>query len=980
MQRSRIVFLSLSLSSFFPLLYALPTQAAPTDSDGDGVLDSLDILPCDATVVSQQAFPALGTFATIAFEDQWPSLGDFDFNDLVVDHNTEIYKNAAGQTTRLRLTYHPRAMGAAFDNGFAVHLPVALASVAGVQINKTVKTGVGTTVTSIAPKSDESDLVVVVSDNVRSELFGNAAGQVNTNPAAGVLDASTIIIDVTFASGIALDGVLAPFDVFLFRSGEYGHQIHLPQFAGTSLMRQDLFASLDDGSSAAQSRFFVDKRGIPFALSLPTTAAHTQEGKRFDVLYPRVVDFAASNGTLFTNFFSVDINAALAYNLAIAPSTHVAINIDESCIAGECTPYSVVDFEGFASGTVISNQYEADGVLISSTNSSTPPKVVIAGGSLVGFGSTSGDNKPMFQGTGGLYADNSTGSDYVFDFTVPTDEVKLQIMDLDGVEKWTVTAFDGATAVASVTKQAGQSDTGDGKSTEFVVRASRITRVVVDQVNSAGHAIDFLVFKHPCQTDVPALIAQGSSCLEILQNGLSTGDGVYVLDPDGTGPNKPFETFCDMTTDGGGWTLFARTVASGLTDEEKDLIRLSGLSRYGVNGYGDPRATSRIFWNALDNWSSFTSTFPQNVFWSRTQTSRDVQVTGFLIGNSASRYTMTWTGDVAGYNEIGEGSGDHTTSSIKGRAFTTLDQDNDTQTSGVNCALNNVGTNGGFWYSNCTQFSMLHADGNLYDWNTNVGAISGSTLGLVVPSNEIYLREKARNGNIPFSCKDALTLGLSTGNGLYTIDADGTLPNPPMTVFCDMTTDGGGWTLLARTVLSGLTTAEKDTIRKSGISIYGTTGYGSADAASRIYWLPLDVWNLLTTTFPNNQMWVQTSNSSLDVKNKNIQVGNFAAKYPLSWSGGVAGFNQLGQGSSDHVNINGRKFTAFDSDNDSFSGNCAKDNVGVNGGFWYTQCTQFSMLHNDSSIYAWKTNPGALSGASLANNRVQRLEIWFKED
>jgi hypothetical protein len=104
----------------------------------------------------------------------------------------------------------------------------------------------------------------------------------------------------------------------------------------------------------------------------------------------------------------------------------------------------------------------------------------------------------------------------------------------------------------------------------------------------------------------------GTSCRDV---GAIEGDGAYVVDLDGAGPEAPLAVWCDMTTDGGRWTalinpsalpaitvpgvMVTGTAAGGTSDSCTDppsVVARNGWYGYQYYRCGDISARMTITW------------------------------------------------------------------------------------------------------------------------------------------------------------------------------------------------------------------------------------------------------------------------------------------------------------------------------------------------------------------------------------------------
>lgn len=298
----------------------VPLKITPsTDTDGDGIPDNNDEYPNDPNKAFNNWYPSKTTFGTIAFEDLWPSKGDYDMNDHVVNYQINQITNAANKVVEINGRLVLSAMGASYHNGFGIALGIPSSSVQ--TVTTTFKGATGSLikhgVTTVGANGLEvpvnnpyngvqQEAVYVVYDDGYDILpYAGGGNGVNTTIGSTYVKPDTISFKISMVSPQDYYNMgTPPYNPFIFVNQERGREVHLPNFVPTGKANASYFYTSQDNSIIAKKRFYKTYKNLPWAITFPTEFNYPKELSPIIDAYNYFAPWAQSSGNSFQDWYS----------------------------------------------------------------------------------------------------------------------------------------------------------------------------------------------------------------------------------------------------------------------------------------------------------------------------------------------------------------------------------------------------------------------------------------------------------------------------------------------------------------------------------------------------------------------------------------------------------------------------------------------------------------------------------------------------
>ena len=277
----------------------VPPIDSPIDTDSDGVTDSFDEFPKDPLRAHSNYYPAKDQYNSLVVEDLWPSLGDFDFNDLVIDCNYKEVTNTQNNVVEMFIKLKVRAIGASYKNGFGIQLPVAASAVSTVTL--TDQSGA---VKNIGVEAGQAKAVVIAFDNAFTLLPSPGGIGVNVVTGNTYREPKDIELHILFATPQTTANLgTAPFNPFVTVNGDRTKEIHLANSIPTGKASAAYFGQGDDTSNPASSRYYKSKKNLVWMMEVPSSFSYSIEKDDIIKVYLKFGTWAESGGSLYKDWY-----------------------------------------------------------------------------------------------------------------------------------------------------------------------------------------------------------------------------------------------------------------------------------------------------------------------------------------------------------------------------------------------------------------------------------------------------------------------------------------------------------------------------------------------------------------------------------------------------------------------------------------------------------------------------------------------------
>lgn len=229
---------------------------------------------------------------TLAFEDLWPSQGDYDMNDVVIAYNTTFTTNRDNKLIAITDVFTPLHDGGTQNNAFGYQLDIPVTAVESVTVDNANSSA--QTVNGLETRQDKA--VVMLFDNIDDAL---KQGPITvTMELDGSISMDRVTRKTLYNPFICVSGSKEG-----FTPGAIRKEVHLTNYAPTALADLTCFglgndkSTVDKGGNPVGPYYYVTSDSHPFAIDLPITDYRIPAEKvKIDDYYPGFAGWVTSNG------------------------------------------------------------------------------------------------------------------------------------------------------------------------------------------------------------------------------------------------------------------------------------------------------------------------------------------------------------------------------------------------------------------------------------------------------------------------------------------------------------------------------------------------------------------------------------------------------------------------------------------------------------------------------------------------------------